>query len=213
MSSIRVAAERTIEAPPDVVYRRLADDRRHHPRFLPPAFSDFAVEAGGVGAGTVVRFRLTAGGRTREVRARVEEPEPGRVLMETDGTTGAVTTFTVEPEGPRSRLRIETTRTGRPGLAGIVRRALPRSPAPAADLPGRAGEPRPLRARAGRRVARNDRSRVGGSGVAPAPRSIIPASGRSGHASAARGDRMGVPRVATEGRNAPIRAEADRAAP
>ena len=40
-------------APAEVVYGYLADMREHHPRFLPPAFEDFKVESGGVGAGTV----------------------------------------------------------------------------------------------------------------------------------------------------------------
>ena len=40
----------------------LADMRDHHPRFLPPAFSDFQVESGGVGAGTVTRFKIRPAG-------------------------------------------------------------------------------------------------------------------------------------------------------
>ena len=39
-----MSAERTVDA----VYRYIADMREHHPRFLPPAFSDFQVEPGGV---------------------------------------------------------------------------------------------------------------------------------------------------------------------
>jgi hypothetical protein len=67
--------------------------REHHPRFLPPAFSDFRVESGAVGAGTITRFKLTAGRRTREYRMQVAEPEPGRVLtapstrMSSNGST------------------------------------------------------------------------------------------------------------------------------
>src|SRR5207244_185934 len=38
MAELRVAAERTIEAPPDQVYGVLADYQQHHPRILPPAF-------------------------------------------------------------------------------------------------------------------------------------------------------------------------------
>ena len=44
MAELRTAAERLIAAPPDRVYRYIADYREHHPRFLPPAFSDFRVE-------------------------------------------------------------------------------------------------------------------------------------------------------------------------
>jgi len=56
MSRINVSAERIIEAPADLVYGFVADMREHHRRFLPAAFSDFEVESGGVGAGTVTRF-------------------------------------------------------------------------------------------------------------------------------------------------------------
>ena len=44
-----VSAEATVDAPADRVYLYLADMRDHHSRFLPPAFSDFQVESGGVG--------------------------------------------------------------------------------------------------------------------------------------------------------------------
>ena len=54
-----VSAEGTVNAPADTVYRYLADMRGHHPRFLPPAISEFQVESGGVGAGTVTRFKMT----------------------------------------------------------------------------------------------------------------------------------------------------------
>jgi uncharacterized protein YndB with AHSA1/START domain len=122
MGTIRVAAERVIEAPPAAVYGYLADMREHHPKFLPDAFSDFTVEEGGVGAGTVTRFRVTAGGRTREYRMNVSEPEPGRVLAETDSGSSLVTRFTVDPEGADSRVRIETTWQGAGGIGGIFER-------------------------------------------------------------------------------------------
>lgn len=119
---VQAEAERAIEAPADVVYRCIADMREHHPKFLPPAFSDFEVESGGVGAGTIVRYRLTAGGRSREYRAAVEEPEPGRVLTESDTTSSAVTTFTVDSAGPGSRVRIATRWAGASGVGGFFER-------------------------------------------------------------------------------------------
>ena len=106
MAKIRVTVERPIDAPAERVYRYLADYREHHHRFLPPAFSDFQVEQGGVGAGTVIRFRLTVGGRTQTYRQRVEAPAPGRVLTEADLEPGAVPTFTVTPDGDSCRVRI-----------------------------------------------------------------------------------------------------------
>jgi hypothetical protein len=122
MPPLRVFAERTIPAPADAVYALLADYRDGHPRILPPAFSDLTVLRGGVGAGTVFRFALKLAGRAQEGEARVEEPEPGRVLSETYPEKSAVTRFTVDPVGDQSRVRIETSWQPDRGLAGLIER-------------------------------------------------------------------------------------------
>jgi Polyketide cyclase / dehydrase and lipid transport len=122
MATINVSAERVIDAPAGVVYGYLADMGEHHPRFLPPAFSDFQVESGGVGAGTVTCFKVNAGGRSREYRMQVAEPEPGRVLTESDTNSSLVTTFTVEPDGQASLVRISTTWQGAGGVGGFFER-------------------------------------------------------------------------------------------
>jgi Polyketide cyclase / dehydrase and lipid transport len=122
MATLHVTAERLVGAPADTVYGYLADMREHHPRFLPPAFSDFEVESGGVGAGTITRFKVTAGGRTREYRMEVGEPQPGRVLTESDTHSSLVTTFTVIPGDGSSRVRISTTWEGAGGIGGFFER-------------------------------------------------------------------------------------------
>ena len=122
MATLHVTTERLVGAPADTVYGYLADMREHHPRFLPPAFSDFEVESGGVGAGTITRFKVTAGGRTREYRMEVGEPQPGRVLTESDTNSSLVTTFTVTPEDGSSRVRISTTWEGARGVGGFFER-------------------------------------------------------------------------------------------
>jgi hypothetical protein len=122
MAKVVTVAEGTVDAPADTVYGYVADMREHHPRFLPPAFSDFRVESGGVGAGTITRFTLTAGGRTREYRMKVAEPEPGRILTESDTGSSAVTTFTVSPQGDASLVRISTTWDGASGIGGLFER-------------------------------------------------------------------------------------------
>lgn len=122
MATIHVAAERTIDAPPDQVYAYVADMREHHPRFLPPAFSEFQVESGGVGAGTVTRFKIDAGGRSRSYRMQVAEPEPGRVLTESDTESSLVTTWTIEAAGSGSRVQISTTWEGAGGIGGFFER-------------------------------------------------------------------------------------------
>ena len=121
MATIHVSAERSIDAPAETVYGYLAD-MREHPRFLPPAFSDFEVETGGVGAGTVTRFKMNAGGRMREYRMQVAEPEPGRVLTESDTGSSLVTTFTVTPQETGSNVQISTTWEGAGGIGGFFER-------------------------------------------------------------------------------------------
>jgi uncharacterized protein YndB with AHSA1/START domain len=122
MARIVVSAEGTVDGPAETVYRYIADMREHHPRFLPPAFSDFRVESGGVGAGTVLHYKVTAGGRTREFRTKVAEPEPGRVLTESDTNSSSVTTFTVSPQGAASLVRISTAWDGAGGIGGVFER-------------------------------------------------------------------------------------------
>ena len=123
MAEIHVWAERVIGAPAERVYGYLRDYREHHPRILPPAFSALQIEEGGHGAGTVFRVGITAGGRTRRYHLRVAEPEPGRVLTESDLDSSLVTTFTVLPEGElRCRVRIATRWQGAKGIGGFFER-------------------------------------------------------------------------------------------
>lgn len=127
MAEVRAEAAGEIAAPADVVYRCLTDAQQHH-HFLPPAFSDFTVESGGLGAGTVVSFTFTAGGRSRRYQMTMAEPEPGRVLTETDAGSSLVTAFTVDPAGTRSRVRITTTWQGAGGVGGFFeKRFAPRA--------------------------------------------------------------------------------------
>ncbi len=124
MSEIRVEVSAHIPAPPTVVYGILADYRVGHPGILPPEyFRDFTVEEGGVGAGTIIRFRMVGLGASRTTRGRVEEPEPGRVLVERYDETGAVTRFTVNPEAAGSRVTF-TTVWNAGGLRGLVERLM-----------------------------------------------------------------------------------------
>lgn len=120
MGTITVVSEGDVAAQPADVYRYLADYRQHRPQFLPDAFSGWTVDEGGVGAGTVVRFGVNAGGRSRGYRMTVSEPEPGRTLRETDSGSSLVTTFTVEPRPGRGAVvRIETTWQGAGGVGGF----------------------------------------------------------------------------------------------
>jgi hypothetical protein len=118
----RFAAERRMDVPAPVAYHCLADYRTHHrpDGFLPPAFSDFEVHRGGVGAGTEASWTVDlGGGRARRMSATITEPEPGRRLVETGD--GVVTTFTVAPSGEGCVVRFDTV-FDEPGPSGLLLR-------------------------------------------------------------------------------------------
>ena len=123
-----VAAESVIEAPAATAYGIIADYRNGHPRIVPPAyFQDLTVERGGVGAGTLIRFRARAFGLSRTLRAEVTEPDPGRVLVETDPDTGVRTTFTVTPrDGDRRAHVVIATELPARGLRGWLEAVMAR---------------------------------------------------------------------------------------
>ncbi|GER90216.1 polyketide cyclase [Dictyobacter vulcani] len=87
-----------IAAPPEDVYAVLADYRHGHPHILPKKYiSQFQVESGGQGAGTVLRYRVRILGFERARQALVAEPEPGRLLVEHETPSSLVTTYAVTP--------------------------------------------------------------------------------------------------------------------
>lgn len=123
MALVTVTAEAPIKASPSTVYALIRDFREHHPRFLPHNFTEYRVEQGGVGAGTVITFTITAMGRTRGYRMRIAEPSPGHVMTESDTMSSMVTTWTVTPAGEdASRVRIETHWEGAAGVPGFFER-------------------------------------------------------------------------------------------
>lgn len=122
--SFRVEASARVGAPAEVVYNIIADYRKGHPQILPRKYFEWLeVEQGGRGEGTVIRFQMRVLGQTRVLRAAVTEPEPGRVLVETDtGGGGPVTTFTVEPEGSASHVTFSTEMSTAGGPLGMLER-------------------------------------------------------------------------------------------
>jgi hypothetical protein len=111
MSIVRVTASAMIEAPAGEVYSILSDYDTHHPAILPKEyFPAFRVEEGGVGEGTQISFDLRLLGRTHASRARIEEPQPGRVLVERVlDERETVTRFVVDAAGERRcRVTIHT---------------------------------------------------------------------------------------------------------
>jgi ribosome-associated toxin RatA of RatAB toxin-antitoxin module len=124
MSQVNVAVSATINVSAKEVYSILADYRNHHPHILPQAyFTELEVEEGGTGEGTVFRAALQVMGQTQRFRMRVTEPEPGRVLAESDLDNPLETRFIVEPKGDdRSEVTIATTFQPSPGLRGWLER-------------------------------------------------------------------------------------------
>jgi hypothetical protein len=122
--SFTVEASARVAAPAEVVYNIIADYRKGHPQILPRQYFEWLeVEQGGRGEGTVIRFQMRVLGQTRVLRAVVTEPEPGRVLVETDtGGDGPVTTFIVEPEGSDSHVTFSTAMTSARGPLGVLER-------------------------------------------------------------------------------------------
>ena len=120
-----VSASAVIPARRERVYSLIANYNDGHPRILPKQFTSLVVEQGGVGAGTVIRFQMSLFGRRQTFRAAITEPEPGRVLVETDlNGNGAVTTFTVNPGGAPadSHVTISTELPVRGGFLGKIER-------------------------------------------------------------------------------------------
>jgi hypothetical protein len=123
MNWIHVEASDVIEARPEDVYAVIADYRAGHPAIVPkPYFSDWIVEKGGRGAGTIIRANVMVFGRVTPLHSLVSEPEPGRVLVETDIETGQYTTFTIERlnAGNQSRVTIASEFPRPAGFTGFM---------------------------------------------------------------------------------------------
>ena len=109
--NVRVAASAIVKVSAREVYAILADYTNGHPHILPSQyFSHLQVEQGGIGTGTVISFQMHVLGKTQAFRAAITEPEPGRVLVETNLPSGAVTAFTVDPRmgGQQAQVTITT---------------------------------------------------------------------------------------------------------
>ena len=123
MSKIHTEATEIIEARPEVIYGIISDYRVGHPAILPrPPFGELIVEEGGKGAGTVMRFDMKVMGKIFNYHQRVSEPEPGRLLVESDLNTDLVTTFRFEPldGGARTKVTITTDVSASPGFTGFM---------------------------------------------------------------------------------------------
>ncbi len=126
MTTFKAEESLTIKARAEQLYAVVADYRVGHPAILPkPYFQELTVEQGGVGAGTIVRGRVKVMGRSFPLHHLVSEPEPGRVLQESDlDKPGEYTRFIFEPldGGAQTRVTIATEFVPSPGLTGLLER-------------------------------------------------------------------------------------------
>lgn len=126
-TTFHVEESAVINAPPARVYAVMADYRVGHPAVLPkPAFTRLVVEEGGVGAGTRFRVYVNVLGKEYVYHQVVTEPEPGRILRESDLDSIQYTTITVDPlaGGTQSRVTIATEFQDKPGVAGFLNRLM-----------------------------------------------------------------------------------------
>ena len=127
MKTQTAIASRTINAPAEIIYNIIADYRNEHPHILPKQyFLSLDVEEGGFGAGTIVTFQMRLLGQTQNFRSLITEPEPGRLLVETDMKSEIPTSFHVVPagNGQQSRLTISTELKGRNVVEGFIAKTI-----------------------------------------------------------------------------------------
>ncbi len=98
MADVRVDVIRLIDADSSALYRCLADFENHFPQLLPPSFTQYQVETGGLGEGTIISFDLTANGTTQRFRMRISEPILGKVITGFDQRALVIATIRLRRE-------------------------------------------------------------------------------------------------------------------
>jgi len=121
MAVNKVDAQKEIAAPPDKVFRAISDYKQRT-QWLPSNFSDYKVEKGGKGEGTIVTYRLKVGNRARDYRMTAEEPLRGAALTERDANSSLATTWTVSRHGDGARVTLHTEWQGAGGVGGFFER-------------------------------------------------------------------------------------------
>jgi hypothetical protein len=126
MPEVVLSASAVLQAAPQIVYAIFTDYHEAHPSVLPrPSFGDLVVEKGGTGAGTVFRVDTQQLFGRKTLRMEASEPQPGRLLVESDLDSDLRTHFLVEPmDGGRGCRVTITTKYTRPGALGWLERAL-----------------------------------------------------------------------------------------
>lgn len=118
MGQVSASSTVLVNAAPDAVLAEVADYVNVRPKILPEQYSDYQVIQGGVGAGTVAKWKLQATkSRVREVQASVDVA--GRTVIEKDANSSMITNWTVAPAGTGSTVTVKTSWTGAGGVKGF----------------------------------------------------------------------------------------------
>jgi hypothetical protein len=121
MAQVTARVEVDVPLPPAAVHTALADYATTRPAILPEQYTDYAVESGGTGSGTVATWRLHATKkRVRHVVADVASTTD--TVTETDRNSSMVTVFAVAPATGGSRVTATTTWEGAGGIGGFFER-------------------------------------------------------------------------------------------
>ena len=122
MANVNARATKVLDAPPERVLDFLGDYRQGRPKILTDNYSNYRVEQGGDGAGTVIAYHFAAGGRERDYRLHVEDSDGGG-FRERDEFSSFVSTWRVAPDGAGSSVTVEASWQGAGGIGGFFERA------------------------------------------------------------------------------------------
>ena len=120
MATVTARATKAVDASPDQVLAFLRDYRESRPRILTENYSQYRVESGGQGQGTVIGYHFAAGGRERDYRLSVEEEAGG--LVERDQLSSFISRWTVTPNGSGAEVTLESSWQGAGGIGGFFER-------------------------------------------------------------------------------------------
>ena len=127
MAKVTASATKSLAASPDAVFHFLRSYREGRPRILTGNYSNYRVEAGGVGEGTIIAYHFAAGRRERDYRLTANEGD-NRSLTERDELSSFVNEWTVSPGDAGSTVTLKASWDGARGIGGFFeRRFAPRA--------------------------------------------------------------------------------------
>ena len=109
MAQLHAEAQQQIDRPVDDLYAIITDYAGRRRRIMPPAYHDFAVEAGAGGAATVVRWVLHVGRHRRPYEMQVTETPADHRLVEHDRGSSFSTEWHVTAVDGASRVAIASS--------------------------------------------------------------------------------------------------------